>query len=235
MKCKVNSRRVLICIVILNAVVMFYLCGMPKSYTNKLHFFDNLIEPHGVVTEAYMSRRDMIIKDTLGNDISISAGSTLVKHTYSQEYKDTVKEINAALGTKEKPVEQNDYVTFNFEGSDRKLNMDPSELNDKEKFEDITERYQAERKAYKENKRKEAEKTYSNYMLHQRLWFCFPAEHISGFIPGFIGMLISLCFGLFLLLIKKDECFARIVILLVLISVKIFAIIVFPPILWTCL
>ena len=212
MKSKLNNRKVLICIVILNAVAMFYLCGMPKSYTNKHHFFEVDIQPHGVITEAYLSRQDMIIKDTLGNDISISAGSTLVKHTYSQEYKDTVKEINAALGTKEKPVEQNDYVTFNFEGSDRKLNMDPSELNDKEKFEDITERYQAERKAYYENKRKEAEKTYSEYMLHQRL-----------------------CFGLFLLLINKDECFARIVILLVLISVKIFAIIVFPPILWTCL
>ena len=84
-----------------------------------------------------------------------------------------------------------DYVTFNSEGSDIKLYMRPSELNDKEKFEDITERYQAERKTYRENKRKEAEKTYSEYMLHQRLWFCFPAEHISGLISGFFVMFRS--------------------------------------------
>ncbi len=169
----------------------------------------------------------MIIKGTDGNDISISAGSTLIKHSYSKEYKDTVKKINTVLG--ENTDELKDYVTFNLEGSDRKLDMRPSELNDKEKFEDITERYQAERKAYYENKREEAEKTYSNYMLHQRLWFCFPAEHISGYIAGSIGMLISLCFGVFLLLIKKNECLAKSIILLVLISVKLFAIICIPP------
>lgn len=170
----------------------------------------------------------MIIKGTDGNDISISAGSTLIKHSFSQEYKNTVKEINAALGENSVDL-KNDYVTFNYEGIDRTLDLRPSELNDKEKFEDITERYQAERKAYYENKREEAEKTYSNYMLHQRLWFCFPAEHILGFITGSIGMLISLCFGVFLLLIKKNECLAKSIILLVLISVKLFAIICIPP------
>ena len=227
MKNKLNNRKALICIVILNAVAMFYLLGMPKSYTNKHHFFEIDIQPHGVITEAYLSRQDMIIKGTDGNDISISAGSTLIKHSFSQEYKNTVKEINAALG--ENSVDLNYYVTFNYEGIDRTLDLRPSELNDKEKFEDITERYQAERKAYYENKRKEAEKTYSEYMLHQRLWFCFPAEHISGFITGSIGMLISLCFGVFLLLIKKNECLAKSIILLVLISVKLFAIIYIPP------
>ena len=227
MKSKLNNRKVLICIVILNAVAMFYLCGMPKWYTNKHHFFEVDIQPHGVITEAYLSRQDMIIKGTDGNDISISAGSTLIKHSFSQEYKNTVKEINTALG--ENSVDLNYYVTFNYEGIDRTLDLRPSELNDKEKFEDITERYQAERKAYYENKRKEAEKTYSEYMLHQRLWFCFPAEHISGYIAGSIGMLISLCFGVFLLLIKKDECLAKSIILLVLISVKLFAIICIPP------
>lgn len=228
MKSKLNNRKVLICIVILNAVAMFYLCGMPKSYTNKHHFFEVDIQPHSFeITEAYLSRQDMIIKGTDGNDISISAGSTLIKHSYSKEYKGTVKKINTVLG--ENTDELKDYVTFNLEGSDRKLDMRPSELNDKEKFEDITERYQAERKAYYENKREEAEKTYSNYMLHQRLWFCFPAEHISGYIAGSIGMLISLCFGVFLLLIKKNECLAKSIILLVLISVKLFAIICIPP------
>lgn len=228
MKSKLNNRKVLICIVILNAVAMFYLCGMPKWYTNKSHFFEVDIQPHGIITEAYLSRQDMIIKGTDGNDISISAGSTLIKHSFSQEYKNTVKEINAALGENSVDL-KNDYVTFNYEGIDRTLDLRPSELNDKEKFEDITERYQAERKAYYENKREEAEKTYSNYMLHQRLWFCFPAEHILGFITGSIGMLISLCFGVFLLLIKKNECLAKSIILLVLISVKLFAIICIPP------
>ena len=232
MKCKLDSRKVLICIVILNAIAMFYLFGMPKAYTNKHHFFEIEIKPHGVTTEAYMSHQDMIVKDYLGKDISISAGSTLLKHTYTKEYKDTVKEINAALG--EHTDDMKDYVTFNSEGSDIKLYMRPSELNDKEKFEDITERYQAERKAYRENKRKEAEKNYSEYMLHQRLWFCFPTEHISGLISGFFGMLVSLCFGVFLLLIMKNECLAKSIILIVLISFKIFAIICFPPILWTC-
>lgn len=232
MKNMLDNRNGLICLVILNAVAMFYLCGMPKAYTNKHHFFEFEIQPHGVTTEAYMSRQAMIIKDTNGKAISISAGSTLLKHTYSKEYKDTVNKINAALG--ENNDDMKDYVTFNSEGSDIKLYMRPSELNDKEKFEDITERYQAERKAYRENKRKEAEKTYSEYMLHQRLWFCFPAEHISGLISGFFGMLVSLCFGVFLLLIMKNECLAKSIILLVLISFKIFAIICFPPILWTC-
>ena len=207
MKSKLNNRKVFICIVILNALAMFYLCGMPKSYTNKYHFFEFDIQPHGVITEAYMPRQDMIIKSTDGKDISISAGSTLVKHSYSQEYKDMLKEINTALG--ENTADLNDFVTFYFGESDIKLDMRPSELNDKEKFEEITERYQAERKEYYENKRKEAEKIYSEYIWSKRLWFCFPAQHISGFISGFIGMLISLCFGVLLLLIKKNECFAK--------------------------
>ena len=84
MKSKLNNRKVLICIVILNAVAMFYLCGMPKWYINKSHFFEVDIQPHGVITEAYLSRQDMIINGTDGNDISISAGSTLIKHSFSQ-------------------------------------------------------------------------------------------------------------------------------------------------------
>ena len=231
MKCKLDSRKVLICIVILNAIAMFYLFGMPKAYTNKHHFFEIEIKPHGVTTEAYMSRQDMIVKDYLGKDISISAGSTLLKHSYTKDYKEAIYGIDDALG---EHTDLNDYVTFNYEGSDRKLDMDPSKLNDKVKFEDITERYQAERKAYSENKRKEAEKTYSEYMLHERLWFCFPAEHISGLVEGFIGMFISFCFGVFLLLLKEEKCFSRIVILLVLMAAKVFAIIYFPLTLWTC-
>ena len=57
MKNMLDNRNGLICLVILNAVAMFYLCGMPKAYTNKHHFFELEIQPHGVITEAYMSRQ----------------------------------------------------------------------------------------------------------------------------------------------------------------------------------
>ena len=66
------------------------------------------------------------------------------------------------------------------------------ELEDPEKFENISELYKQEQDA----KRREGEAEFNKYMMRKRLWFFFPAEHLLHYMVGLLFAGISFAVGI---------------------------------------
>lgn len=174
-----NNKLYVLCKIVLtiNVIASFLLFGMPKFLTCEHHFI-GLIEN----CDAYLSQEDLILTSTEGNEISISQGDRIYIHHF---YGDDV----SIIGGTEPEVKT---VSAWTEEPHARFEISIEELEDPEKFENVSDLYKQEQ----DEKRREGEAEFDKYMMRKRLWFFFPAEHLISFMVGLLFAGISFAIGI---------------------------------------
>ena len=174
-----NNKLYVLCKIVLtiNVIASFLLFGMPKFLTCEHHFI-GLIEN----CDAYLSRQDLVLTDAEGNEISILKDTRVYIHHF---YGDDV----SIIGGTEPEVKT---VSAWTEEPHARFEISIEELEDPEKFENISELY----KQKKKKKRREGEAEFNKYMMRKRLWFFFPAEHLLHYMVGLLFAGISFAVGI---------------------------------------
>lgn len=174
-----NNKLYVLCKIVLtiNVIASFLLFGMPKFLTCEHHFI-GLIEN----CDAYLSRQDLVLTDAEGNEISILKDTRVYIHHF---YGDDV----SIIGGTEPEVKT---VSAWTEEPHARFEISIEELEDPEKFENISELYKQEQ----DEKRREGEAEFDKYMMRKRLWFFFPAEHLINFIVGLLFAGLSFAIGI---------------------------------------
>lgn len=175
-----NNKLYVLCKIVLtiNVIASFLLFGMPKFLTCEHHFI-GLIEN----CDAYLSQEDLILTSTEGNEISISQGDRVyIHHVYES--------VRGTAGIESE--EQEKTVLAWTEDPYASFEISIEELENPDKFENITELYKQEQ----DEKKLEGEKEFDNYMLRKRLWFFFPAEHLLHYAVGLLFAGIALAVGI---------------------------------------
>ena len=150
---------------------------MPKFLTCEHHFI-GLIEN----CDAYLSRQDLVLTDAEGNEISILKDTRVYIHHF---YGDDV----SIIGGTEPEVKT---VSAWTEEPHARFEISIEELEDPDKFENISELYKQEQ----DEKRREGEAEFNKYMMRKRLWFFFPAEHLLHYMVGLLFAGISFAVGI---------------------------------------
>ena len=174
-----NNKLYVLCKIVLtiNVIASFLLFGMPKFLTCEHHFI-GLIEN----CDAYLSRQDLVLTDAEGNEISIHKDTRVYIHHF---YGDDV----SIIGGTEPEVKT---VSAWTEEPHARFEISIEELEDPDKFENISELYKQEQ----DEKRREGEAEFNKYMMRKRLWFFFPAEHLLHYIVGLLFAGISFAVGI---------------------------------------
>ena len=174
-----NNKLYVLCKIVLtiNVIASFLLFGMPKFLTCEHHFI-GLIEN----CDAYLSRQDLVLTDAEGNEISILKDTRVYIHHF---YGDDV----SIIGGTEPEVKT---VSAWTEEPHARFEISIEELEDPDKFENISELYKQEQ----DEKRREGEAEFDKYMMRKRLWFFFPAEHLINFMVGLLFAGISFAIGI---------------------------------------
>ena len=174
-----NNKLYVLCKIVLtiNVIASFLLFGMPKFLTCEHHFI-GLIEN----CDAYLSRQDLVLTDAEGNEISILKDTRVYIHHF---YGDDV----SIIGGTEPEVKT---VSAWTEEPHARFEISIEELEDPEKFENVSDLYKQEQ----DEKKLEGEKEFDNYMLRKRLWFFFPAEHLLHYAVGLLFAGITLAVGI---------------------------------------
>ena len=174
-----NNKLYVLCKIVLtiNVIASFLLFGMPKFLTCEHHFI-GLIEN----CDAYLSQEDLILTDAEGNEISILKDTRVYIHHF---YGDDV----SIIGGTEPEVKT---VSAWTEEPHARFEISIEELEDPEKFENISELYKQEQ----DEKRREGEAEFDKYMMRKRLWFFFPAEHLINFMVGLLFAVLSFAIGI---------------------------------------
>lgn len=174
-----NNKLYVLCKIVLtiNVIASFLLFGMPKFLTCEHHFI-GLIEN----CDAYLSRQDLVLTDAEGNEISIFKDTRVYIHHF---YGDDV----SIIGGTEPEVKT---VSAWTEEPHARFEISVEELEDPEKFENISELYKQEQ----DEKRREGEAEFNKYMMRKRLWFFFPAEHLLHYMVGLLFAGISFAVGI---------------------------------------
>lgn len=174
-----NNKLYVLCKIVLtiNVIASFLLFGMPKFLTCEHHFI-GLIEN----CDAYLSRQDLVLTDAEGNEISILKDTRVYIHHF---YGDDV----SIIGGTEPEVKT---VSAWTEEPHARFEISIEELEDPEKFENISELYKQEQ----DEKRREGEAEFNKYMMRKRLWFFFPAEHLLHYMVGLLFAGISFAVGI---------------------------------------
>ena len=174
-----NNKLYVLCKIVLtiNVIASFLLFGMPKFLTCEHHFI-GLIEN----CDAYLSRQDLVLTDAEGNEISILKDTRVYIHHF---YGDDV----SIIGGNEPEVKT---VSAWTEEPHARFEISVEELEDPEKFENISELYKQEQ----DEKRREGEAEFNKYMMRKRLWFFFPAEHLLHYMVGLLFAGISFAVGI---------------------------------------
>ena len=174
-----NNKLFVLCKIVLtiNVIASFLLFGMPKFLTCEHHFI-GLIEN----CDAYLSRQDLVLTDAEGNEISILKDTRVYIHHF---YGDDV----SIIGGTEPEVKT---VSAWTEEPHARFEISIEELEDPEKFENISELYKQEQ----DEKRREGEAEFNKYMMRKRLWFFFPAEHLLHYMVGLLFAGISFAVGI---------------------------------------
>lgn len=174
-----NNKLYVLCKIVLtiNVIASFLLFGMPKFLTCEHHFI-GLIEN----CDAYLSRQDLVLTDAEGNEISILKDTRVYIHHF---YGDDV----SIIGGTEPEVKT---VSAWTEEPHARFEISIEELEDPEKFENVSDLYKQEQ----DEKKLEGEKEFDNYMLRKRLWFFFPAEHLLHYAVGLLFAGIALAVGI---------------------------------------
>jgi hypothetical protein len=150
---------------------------MPKFLTCEHHFI-GLIEN----CDAYLSRQDLVLTDAEGNEISILKDTRVYIHHF---YGDDV----SIIGGTEPEVKT---VSAWTEEPHARFEISIEELEDPEKFENVSNLYKQEQ----DEKRREGEAEFDKYMMRKRLWFFFPAEHLINFMVGLLFAGLSFAIGI---------------------------------------
>ena len=125
------------------------------------------------------------------------------------------------------------YETFKLDGASFELKatayggaaeISIEELEDPEKFENVSDLYKQEQ----DEKRREGEAEFNKYMIRKRLWFFFPAEHLLHYAVGLLFAGIALAVGIALTR-NKYNVKGNTVFFSVLSLIKIVGIIYFSP------
>ena len=174
-----NNKLYVLCKIVLtiNVIASFLLFGMPKFLTCEHHFI-GLIEN----CDAYLSRQDLVLTDAEGNEISILKDTRVYIHHF---YGDDV----SIIGGTEPEVKT---VSAWTEEPHARFDISIEELEDPDKFENISELYKQEQ----DEKRREGEAEFDKYMMRKRLWFFFPAEHLINFMVGLLFAVLSFAIGI---------------------------------------
>ena len=174
-----NNKLYVLCKIVLtiNVIASFLLFGMPKFLTCEHHFI-GLIEN----CDAYLSRQDLVLTDAEGNEISILKDTRVFIHHF---YGDDV----SIIGGTEPEVKT---VSVWTEEPHARFEISVEELEDPDKFENISELYKQEQ----DEKRREGEAEFDKYMMRKRLWFFFPAEHLLHYMVGLLFAGISFAVGI---------------------------------------
>lgn len=175
-----NNKLYVLCKIVLtiNVIASFLLFGMPKFLTCEQHFIDLSRE-----TEAYLSRQDLVLTDTDGNEISIPKGTRF--------YLDYIDYLIRTIDVLE-PAENDNTLSVLTEEPNARFEISVEELEDPDKFENITELYMQEL----DEKRREGEAEFNKYMMRKRLWFFFPAEHLLHYMVGLLFAGLSFAVGI---------------------------------------
>ena len=173
-----NNKLYVLCKIVLtiNVIASFLLFGMPKFLTCEHHFI-GLIEN----CDAYLSRQDLVLTDAEGNEISILKDTRVYIHHF---YGDDV----SIIGGTEPEVKT---VSAWTEEPHARFDISIEELEDPEKFENVSDLYKQEQ----DEKRREGETEFNKYMMRKRLWFFFPAEHLLHYMVGLLFAGISFAVG----------------------------------------
>lgn len=174
-----NNKLYVLCKIVLtiNVIASFLLFGMPKFLTCEHHFI-GLIEN----CDAYLSRQDLVLTDAEGNEISILKDTRVYIHHF---YGDDV----SIIGGTEPEVKT---VSAWTEEPHARFEISIEELEDPEKFENVSDLYKQEQ----DEKRREGEAEFDKYMMRKRLWFFFPAEHLLHYMVGLLFAGISFAVGI---------------------------------------
>ena len=174
-----NNKLYVLCKIVLtiNVIASFLLFGMPKFLTCEHHFI-GLIEN----CDAYLSRQDLVLTDAEGNEISILKDTRVYIHHF---YGDDV----SIIGGTEPEVKT---VSAWTEEPHARFEISIEELEDPEKFENISDLYKQEQ----DEKRREGEAEFNKYMMRKRLWFFFPAEHLLHYLVGLLFAVLSFAIGI---------------------------------------
>ena len=174
-----NNKLYVLCKIVLtiNVIASFLLFGMPKFLTCEHHFI-GLIEN----CDAYLSRQDLVLTDAEGNEISILKDTRVYIHHF---YGDDV----SIIGGTEPEVKT---VSAWTEEPHARFEISIEELEDPEKFENVSDLYKQEQ----DEKRREGEAEFDKYMMRKRLWFFFPAEHLINFMVGLLFAGLSFAIGI---------------------------------------
>lgn len=175
-----NNKLYVLCKIVLtiNVIASFLLFGMPKFLTCEHHFI-------GLIgnCDAYLSQEDLILTNTEGNEISISKGDRVyIHHGYES--------VRGTAGIESEEQEKN--VLAWTEDPYTRFEISVEELEDPDKFENISELYKQEQ----DEKRREGEAEFNKYMMRKRLWFFFPAEHLLHYAVGLLFAGIALAVGI---------------------------------------
>ena len=174
-----NNKLYVLCKIVLtiNVIASFLLFGMPKFLTCEHHFI-GLIENY----DAYLSKQDLVLTDAEGNEISILKDTRVYIHHF---YGDDV----SIIGGTEPEVKT---VSAWTEEPHARFEISIEELEDPEKFENVSDLYKQEQ----DEKRREGEAEFDKYMMRKRLWFFFPAEHLINFMVGLLFAGLSFAIGI---------------------------------------
>jgi len=174
-----NNKLYVLCKIVLtiNVIASFLLFGMPKFLTCEHHFI-GIIENY----DAYLSRQDLVLTDAEGNEISILKDTRVYIHHF---YGDDA----SIVGGTEPEVKT---VSAWTEEPHARFEISIEELEDPEKFENVSDLYKQEQ----DEKRREGEAEFDKYMMRKRLWFFFPAEHLINFMVGLLFAGISFAIGI---------------------------------------
>jgi hypothetical protein len=174
-----NNKLYVLCKIVLtiNVIASFLLFGMPKFLTCEHHFI-------GIIGnyDAYLSRQDLVLTDAEGNEISILKDTRVYIHHF---YGDDV----SIIGGTEPEVKT---VSAWTEEPHARFEISIEELEDPEKFENVSDLYKQEQ----DEKRREGEAEFDKYMMRKRLWFFFPAEHLINFMVGLLFAGLSFAIGI---------------------------------------
>lgn len=174
-----NNKLYVLCKIVLtiNVIASFLLFGMPKFLICEHHFI-------GIIGnyDAYLSRQDLVLTDAEGNEISILKDTRVYIHHF---YGDDV----SIIGGTEPEVKT---VSAWTEEPHARFEISIEELEDPDKFENISELYKQEQ----DEKRREGEAEFNKYMMRKRLWFFFPAEHLLHYMVGLLFAGISFAVGI---------------------------------------
>ena len=173
-----NNKLYVLCKIVLtiNVIASFLLFGMPKFLTCEHHCI-GLIEN----CDAYLSRQDLVLTDAEGNEISILKDTRVYIHHF---YGDDV----SIIGGTEPEVKT---VSAWTEEPHARFDISIEELEDPEKFENVSDLYKQEQ----DEKRREGEAEFNKYMMRKRLWFFFPAEHLLHYMVGLLFAGLSFAVG----------------------------------------